>query len=177
VKRLSAIAFSALTGASLWAGGYGVGVQTAFDLGSGQAIAPRLEYLRITDSSVVGGDFEPVDLNATINCYSVGLDYNYFFSGSTEKGFYVLGGLGVAVANFNITGSSYGPDYGASSSVSSTQTVIYPEAGAGYMFNRFIGLEILYKYLNFKDVDFMVGDVPVGYSFSGSIQANVVVRF
>ena len=173
VKRLSVIAFSALTGASLWASGYGVGVQTAFDLGSGNAIAPRLEYIHYTATSSVGGPFAPIDLSATVNCFSLGVDYNYFLSGRTGKGFYVLAGLGVAVADINVTGSS--PE--DSANTTSRQTVVYTEAGVGYQFNRFLGLELLYKDLDFKDVTVVVDGVPVGYSFTASIQADVVVRF
>jgi hypothetical protein len=174
MKQLSVIALCALSGASLWAGGFGVGVQTAFDLGSGNAIAPRLEYLRYTDSSSVGGPFgTPIDLNATMNCFSLGADYNYFFSGRTGKGFYLLAGVGAATAHFNVTASAAGE----SASTSSNQTVVYPEGGVGYQFNRWLGVEALYKDMNFHDVDLMVINTAVGYSFSGNVQADLVVRF
>jgi hypothetical protein len=163
-----------LTSASLWANGYGVGVQTAFDLGGGQAIAPRLEYQRYTDStSVAGPVFYPINMNATVNCFSLGVDYNYFFSRRTGRGFYLLGGLGVANASFNVTASTAG----LSARTTSHQTVLYPEAGVGYQFTRWVGLEVLYKNLQFHDVDLAVADTPVGYSFSGSLQADLVLRF
>ena len=38
-------------------------------------------------------------------------------------------------------------------------------------------MEVLYKGLEFKDVVFAVDGVPVAYSFSGSLQASLVVRF
>ncbi|MDR3673266.1 MAG: outer membrane beta-barrel protein [Holophaga sp.] len=174
MKPLSAIALFTMTGASLWASGFGVGVQTAFDLGDGHAIAPRLEYQRYTDSSSVAGPvLSPIDMNATVNCFSLGADYNYFFSGRTGRGFYVLGGLGVASASFNVTASTAG----LSSQATSHQTVLYPEAGAGYQFNRNLGLEVLYKDLRFDDVNLAVAGTPVGYSFSGSLQADLVLRF
>ena len=171
MKRLSAVIFSTLTGASLWAGGFGAGVQTAFDLGENGAIAPRLEYLRLTDSSTVAGQ---INLSATVNCFTLGADYDYFTGDRTGKGFYLLGGLGVALADFNVSGSA---SDGSTSSTTSHQTVLYPEAGVGYIFTRYLGVELLYKYLNFKDVVFAVDGVPVAYSFSGSLQASLVVRF
>jgi len=170
MKRMSVVVCFALTSGFLWAGGFGVGLQTAFDLGSGSAIAPRVEYQRYTDSSTVGGD---IDLSATINSFSLGADYNYFTSGQTGKGFYLLAGLGVAVANFSVSAS----DPYSTARTTSSQTVFYPEGGLGWQFNRYLGAEVLYKALNFKDVTLAVDGVPVGYSFSGSLQADVVVRF
>jgi opacity protein-like surface antigen len=174
MKRLCAIACSALTGASLWAGGFGVGVQTSFDLTDSTAIAPRLEYLRFTDSSTVGGPFgDPIDLSATIDCFSLGADYDYYPWSQTGKGFYLLGGLGVATANIRVTGSGAG-DY---ERTTSRQTVVYPEAGVGYQFTPNLGVEVLYKALRFSDVTIAVTGVPVGYSFTGSVQASLVLRF
>jgi hypothetical protein len=174
MKRLIAIAFSALTGASLWAGGYGAGVQTSFDLGESGAIAPKVEYLHFTDSSTVGGVFgNPIDLSATVNCFTLGADYDYFLGDKVGRGFYVLGGVGLAIASFNVSASTYG----GSASTSSQQTVLYPEAGVGYLFTRHLGVEVLYKDLSFKDVNMAVNGQVVGYSFSGGIQAAVVVRF
>jgi hypothetical protein len=167
---MTALVCFALTSGCLWAGGFGVGVQTAFDLGGGSAIAPRLEYQRYTDSSTVGGN---IDLSATVNSFSLGADYNYFTSGRTDKGFYLLGGLGVATASFNVSASAAG----STSRNSSHQTVLYPEGGVGWQFNRYLGAEVIYKAMSFKDVTVVVAGVPVGYSFSGSLQADLVVRF
>jgi Outer membrane protein beta-barrel domain len=175
MKRLCAIACSALTGASLWAsGGFGLGVQTGFDIGRGQTIVPRLDYLRLTDSSSVPGEFgSSIDLSATVNCFSLGADYDYYFGGDTDRGFYLLGGLGVARASIAVDGSGIG----GSASTTSRQTVFYPEAGAGYQITPHLGVEVLYKALNFKDVVIAPGGVPVGYSFSSGVQASLVVRF
>jgi len=173
MKRLPAVACSALTGASLWAGSYGVGFQTAFDLGESGAVAPRVDYLRATDSSTVAGPFSPINLSATVDCLSLGADYDYFPGETRGEGFYALAGLGVATARINVSGSTFG----ASSSASSRQTLVYPEAGAGYQFNWHLGAEILYKALDFRDVTFAVAGTPVAYSFSGNVQASLVVRF
>jgi opacity protein-like surface antigen len=174
MKRLCAIACSALTGASLWAsGGFGLGVQTGFDIGKSQAIVPRLEYLRLTDSSTVPGPFSSIDLSATVNCFSLGADYDYYPGGETDHGFYLLGGLGVARASIEVTGSSAG----ASATTTSRQTVFYPEAGAGYQITPNLGVEVLYKALDFKDVNVAVNGTVAGYSFTSSLQASLVVRF
>jgi hypothetical protein len=118
----------------------------------------------------VGGG---IDLSATVNSFSLGADYNYFTSGRTGKGFYLLAGLGVARANFSVTGSAAG----FTSRTTSNQTVLYPEGGIGWQFNRYLGAEVLYKAMNFNDVTVVVAGVPAGYSFSGSLQADLVVRF
>jgi|GEM_PF-1570893 hypothetical protein len=175
MNRLCAIACAALTGASLWAGGgYGLGLQTGFDVKAGQAIVPRLEYLRFTDSSSVADNYgNSIDLSATINCFSLGADYDYYFGGETDHGFYVLGGLGVAHASIAVSGSTF---YG-SDRTTSQQTVAYPEAGAGYQITPHLGVEILYKALDFKDVNIAIAGQVVGYSFTSSLQASVVVRF
>jgi len=175
MNRLCAIACSALTGVSLWAGGgFGLGVQTGFDIGKGQAIVPRLEYLRLTDSSTVPGPFNgSIDLSATVNCFSLGADYDYYPGGRTDHGVYLLGGLGVSRASIAVDGSGAG----GSASTTSRQTVFYPEAGAGYQFTEHLGFEVLYKALDFKDVNIAIGGVLVGYSFTSSLQATLVVRF
>jgi len=36
---------------------------------------------------------------------------------------------------------------------------------------------VLYKALDFKDVNIAIGGVLVGYSFTSSLQATLVVRF
>jgi len=160
----------ALTGMSLAAsGGFGVGVQTACDLGGGNAIVPRLDYLYATDSTSAAA----VSLSATANIFTLGADYNYYFSQRTGKGAFLLAGLGVAAATIDLSGSSEG----ASASTSNHQTVIYPEAGLGYQFTPHLGAELLYKDLNFQNVNLVVGGIPITYSFSGSLQASLVLRF
>jgi hypothetical protein len=175
MKRVCAFACAALTGASLWAGGgYAVGLQTAFELGPSGAVAPRLEYLRLTDSSSVGGPFNStIDLSARVDCFSLGADYDYYLGPDIGQGFYLLGGLGVARASIRVDASGAGD----AASATSRQTVFYPEGGAGYQFTPHLGLEVLYKALPFKDVIVLVAGAPVGYSFSGSLETSVVVRF
>lgn len=175
MKRCLALALTALTGASLSAaGGYGVGIQTAIAMGGGHTLVPRLDFLHATDSSTEGDADFPINLSATANIFSLGADYDYFLGGRSGQGFYLLGGLGLANASIAVSGSGPG---GASASTTSHQTVLYPEAGLGYQFNRYLGAELLYKDMNFKDVLIAVAGVTVGESFSGSVQASLVVRF
>ena len=175
MNRVCAIACAALTGASLWAGGgYAVGLQTAFEVGASGAVAPRLEYLRLTDSSSVAGPFgSSIDLSAKVDCFALGADYDYYLGEEVGQGFYLLGGLGVALANIRVTGSGAGD----ASSATSRQTVLFPEGGAGYQFTPHLGFEVLYKALPFKDVNVLVAGTPVGFSFTGSLEASLVVRF
>ena len=165
----SVIAISALAGASLWAGGFGAGLQTSYPLNEDSVIVPRLDFLYSTDSSSSAG----ISLSTKANIFSLGADYDYFPGGKTWKGFYGLGGVGVAYAIIDVSGSISG----FSASTTSNQTVLYPEIGAGYMFTENFGAEIIYKYLDIKDVKLLVAGVPAGYSYSGGLQVSVVARF
>ena len=172
MRRCGMTALLFLASTLLRAGGFGLGIQTAVDLGKGSAIVPRLDYLHATDSTTAGLDF-PVDLTATADIVALGADYDYFLGGRTGQGFYVLGGLGLANANISISGATSG--YAASTT--STQTRIYAEAGLGYQFNRHFGLELLYKDLQLQDVNLQVAGEWVAYSFPAAVQANVILRF
>jgi hypothetical protein len=169
MRNVSVFAIFAMAGASLWAGGFGAGLQTSFPLSEDSVIVPRLDFMHSTDSSSSSG----IGLSSKANIFSLGADYDYFPGGKTWKGFYGLGGVGVAYASIDVSGSIAG----FSGSTTSNQTVPYPEIGAGYMFTENIGAEILYKYLDIKDVNLLVGGVPAGYSYSGGLQIAVVARF
>jgi hypothetical protein len=174
MKPVRALLFSALTGVSLCASSsYGLGLQTGFDLGDGSVIAPKLDYLHLTDSSSVAGSAASIDLSTTADVASLAADYDYFINGQHPWGFYGAAGLGVAVANIHVDGSTFG----ASASTTSHQTVVYPEIGAGYLFQHYFGVELMYKNLRLSDVTVAVGGVPAGYSYSGTLQLAFVVRF
>lgn len=174
MRSFRVIALSAIASAGLWAGGgFGAGVQTAFAINEASAVVPRLDFLHSTDSTSVAGPITPINLSTTANIFSLGADYDYFITGGIGKGFYVLAGLGVAMAGIDVSGSTTG----AAASTTSHQTVIYPEAGAGYQFNRTFGLELLFKNYRFSDVTLQVGGVPAGYSYSGGLQVAVTARF
>ena len=165
MKLLHALVISAATGATLAAGGFGLGVQGSYGLGHGQAIVPRLDYLHETDSN------DSVDAKADVVC--LGADYDYFTSGRTGQGLYVLGGLGLATGNIKVTAAIPG-FYG---SATSNQLVGYYEVGAGYQFTRHLGAELLYKGLNFRDVTVNAGGYPVAYSLTGGVQLALTLRF
>jgi type V secretory pathway adhesin AidA len=169
MNRIFAIACTAMTGVSLFAGGYGVGLQTSSDQGNGNAIVPRVDFLHATDSKTVSS----VRVDATANIPSLGVDYNYFPGKQSGQGFYLLAGLGVARVSLEVTA--------ATAAASTTATVrkwtAYPEAGLGFDFTRHIGLELLYRDIRYHDVDLTVAGFPVSYSFSGTVQASLMVRF
>ena len=169
MKILHALVISALTGATLAAGGFGLGVQGSYSLGHGQALVPRLDYLHETDSAAS----DVASLDATANVICAGADYNYFTGGRTGQGLFVLGGLGLASGNLKVTASVPG----ASGSATSNQLVGYYEVGAGYQFTRHLGAELLYKGLNFRDVTVVAGGYPVAYSLSGGVQLALTLRF
>ena len=173
MRRISAIAFSTMVGASLFAGGFGVGVQTSFDQGGGNAIAPRLDYIHATDSSTPSGPAAPVRLDAKVNILALGVDYNYFPGKQSGQGFYLLAGGGVADFTVHVDGSSAG----ATATGSHRKTTLFPEAGLGWLFTRNVGLELLYKELRYHEVDLAVGGEGASYAFSGALQASLVVRF
>jgi opacity protein-like surface antigen len=173
MKPALTLCLLALCGASLQAAGFGLGVQTAFDLDPGQAVAPRLDYQRSTDSTTAGSDAAPVNLSSTVDMVSLGADYQYYPGGRTGNGLYLQAGLGLAWARLDVSGS--GP--GGSGQATSRQTRPYPEAGLGYAFTSHFGLEVLYRALRFNDVTFMAGQVPVTYSLTAGLLAGVTVRF
>jgi hypothetical protein len=158
-----------MAGVSLFAGGYGVGLQASFDQGNGNAIVPRVDFLHATDSKTVS----PVNVDATANIPSVGVDYNYFPGKQTGKGFYFLAGLGAARLSLEVTASTAA----ASTTATVRKTTAYPEAGLGFDFTRHVGLELLYRDIRYHDVDLAVGGQSVSYAFSGTVQASLVVRF
>jgi len=173
MKRFIALACFAMAGASLFAGGFGVGVQTSFDLGGGNAIAPRLDYIHATDSSTPSGPAVPVRLDAKVNILALGVDYDYFPGKQSGQGFYLLVGGGVADFTVHVDGTA-GP---ASASNSNRKTTLFPEAGLGWLFTRNIGLELLYKELRYHDLNLAVGGESAAYTLSGILQGSLVVRF
>jgi len=169
-RRICALLISTLASGVLFAsGGYGAGVQTSIDFGLKGAIVPRLDYLHTSDSDSMSG----VSLSTHSDIVSVGADYDYFLGAEPDHGCYLLGGAGVAFANIQVSASAGG----LSASTRSHQTLLYPELGVGYLFNRYLGVEVLYKDLRFSDVNLVVDNIPTGYSFSGGLQAALIVRF
>jgi hypothetical protein len=170
MKLVRAFACLAMSGACLHAGGYGAGVQKAFDLGGGNAVVPRLDYLHVTDSSNLAGT---VDAKATGNILALGADCDHFVGKEPGRGFYVLAGGGLAGMSIHLAGSTAA----ASASTTVRKRTLYPEAGLGFLFTRNVGLEVLYKGVRYHDVNLAVGGVPVRYAFSGAVQGSLVVRF
>jgi hypothetical protein len=103
----------------------------------------------------------------------ISVDYNFFPGKQTGKGFYLLAGLGLARASLEVSGATAA----ASASTTVHKTTLYPEAGLGYESTRHLGLELLYKGIRYHDVGLEVGGESVGYSFSGAVQAPLVIRF
>jgi len=153
--------------------GYGLGVHGLFDLGSGNAIVPRLDYVTYKRSGTSGGALT-WDVKDTI--LSIGADYNYFVGGKTNQGFYLAGGLGLASGKFETTVSMLG----ASSTVSVTKGSLYLQAGVGYQFTPNMGAELRYQSLKFSDVEANVDGLGTAGSAdisAPSIQASFTVRF
>ena len=174
MKTIRTLLLSGLAGVSLAASSsYGLGLQTAYDLTEGSVIAPRLDYLHLTDSSSVAGPGASIDLSTSADVVSLAADYDYFFNGHDPVGFYAAAGLGVALADIKVSGSTTN----AAASATSHQTVLFPEFGVGYLFQRYLGLELLYKNLRLSDVNLAVAGVPTGYSYTGTLQLAVVFRF
>jgi hypothetical protein len=173
MKRLPILILSALAATVLHAGGYGLGLQTAVNVAPGQAVVPRVDYLHSTDHASAAGPFAPIDMDSTADILALGADYEYYFRGRSDRGPYVLGGLGVAFATLDVTGSTPG----ASNRTTSHQTRLYPEVGAGWQFNRYLGLELLYRSLGLQDVTVSVAGATAGFSYPDSVDLALTVRF
>ncbi len=170
MRHLPVLLSCALAATALHAGsGYGLGLQDVLDQEGHHAIVPRLDYLHGTDSSTPGG----VSAKVTINALTLGVDYNYFFGQEAGKGGYLLVGPGLAGFSLHLAGSSAG----TSATTSVRKTTLYPEAGLGWLFTRNVGLEVLYKYLPYHDINMTVNGTPVSYTFNGVVQASLVLRF
>lgn len=148
MNKLAASALAALTGISLNAAS-AVGIQAVHPLGEGSVIVPRADFVYGHATTTLGGDPNgQIDESTTLNMLALGVDFNYFIQGRAGRGFYFLGGVGVAYADIEISVSS--PVSSASNS--SNQLKIYPEVGVGYLFPIRVGVEMLYKPINFNRV-------------------------
>jgi hypothetical protein len=174
MKILPALVLFAVSGASLAAGGFGLGVQTALEVAPGSVLVPRFDYLNASDSASYAGPGTIINTNATENLFSLALDYDWFPRGRSDRGFYLLAGLGVAYANVRVSGGS---SDGTSASVSKGQTLLYPEVGGGYLFTPHVGLEVVYKAINYKDVYLPIDGTEVAWSNHGELLIAVSLRF
>jgi len=143
--------------------GGGVGLHALLGFGGGHAIVPRFDYTYFKKSE------DGVDRK--VQMYQLGADYNYFFSKEVNKGAYLLGGLGLGMTKFELSGRGYDSD--------NTPATAYAAAGAGWMFNPHVGAELRYTYSRYKpDVaDFK----PFGFTGkpnvdAGTLNASVIFR-
>jgi hypothetical protein len=137
------------------AAGYGVGANLQFTFEGGHAVVPRLDYTY----------FEKSGPTRKVQMFLIGADYNYYVSGMTNNGFYLGGGLGFAMAKFEIDLQT--------SSDSDTPNSGYADVAFGYTFNRNIGAEFRYVYTKYKPQLFGVeSDVT-----SPTMNATFIYRF
>jgi len=175
MKRRSTLILSVLTGAYLQAGGFGTGLQASFDLGGRSAAVPRVDFLRVTDSTAIAASGSSGQVSATNNVYSLGCDYNYFVVGDPRsRGAYLAAGVGLAKGSLGVQGSLAG---GPSTRADRQQWRAFPEAGIGYLFMRHLGAEILYKDFRFQDVGINLSGQPVNHSFDRAIEVALFIRF
>lgn len=116
---------------TLFAGkmGYGFGLHALTDLGGGEAVMPRFEwttYNRSQNGNEVG-----------LQEFRIGLDFDYFVSGRTGKGFFVGAGLGYGWGTLDarVPATFHGDE---------TSGAIYFTGGLGWMFTENVGVEVKY---------------------------------
>jgi len=162
-----------LTCLPLAAGGFDLGLQRTFDRGAGLALVPNVDYLNTTTTSTMAGPASTVTLDGTQNILSASLDVNWFFRGDTDRGFFLIGGAGVAAGFLSVHGQATD---GASGTARARDTVFYPEVGAGFLFNGRVGVEALYKDFRFKQVNLGIDGGTVAWSANGVLLVALVIR-
>jgi hypothetical protein len=151
--------------------GLGVGVHVLVDMGSGFALVPRADYTIYRNDRAVDAF---VDQNDKVRILTGGMDFNYYFSGTTRQGFYFLAGAGYASATFDTAYVS------GDTSVTATGTkgAPYLQAGLGLQFGPHFGVECRYQTIKFKDVETTFLGVSSQQDVTApSVQASITVRF
>lgn len=135
--------------------GYGLGAHAVIGFSGGHAVVPRLDYTY----------FEKSSPTRKVQQLQLGADYNYFFSGKVNQGFYVGAGLGFGMAKFemNLPGGSD----------NDTPNSPYGAVSAGCMFTPNMGAEVRYVHAKYEPKLF--GAKPE--ITSPSVNASFVYRF
>jgi hypothetical protein len=161
--------------------GLGIGAHLFIDLDHGHALVPRVDYVayeRNTDYSYgYNASYdEYVDITKIkAELFSIGVDYNYFFSGRANKGLYVAAGVAYVSGKLTVDGDVYDnsaySNYSESASDSETKTALGYSVGGGFMFNPHMGVEVKYH-----NVSFDTG--LYGYNLDApSVNASFIYRF
>jgi len=174
MRIIQALACSAMAGASLFAGGYGLGFQTVLDQGNGMAIVPRLDYFHTSDAVTLTSTGAPVQASVKTSIPSLGVDYDWFFlSSETGKGLYAIAGLALTSISMEMTGTT--AIYSARDTT--RKNTLIPQLGLGYQFSRHFSMELLWRDVQDNDVTLPIGQSYAAYSMGGLVQVGLNLRF
>ena len=151
--------------------GLGIGVHAMFPMVGGAAIVPRIDYTVYKNDWTRDAN---INEEAKIKILSGGADFQYYFSGFANQGFFVLAGLGYASGHFD---SSYSYN-GLNLSVSATKGAVYLQGGLGVQFTPYMGVQVSYQSLKFTDVETTYLGFTTRQDISSpSVQASFVMHF
>lgn len=151
--------------------GAGGGFHMTWDLGGGNVIRPRIDYVvypenkNFPDYSVSAS----VSGKAKVDNLSAGADYLYFFEGK-DTGFYLTGGI-----SWNRFKYDYDYQYKVgpatvTGSASSTANKVGGAAGVGFNLNRHFGVEARYTASRYENA-------RGGQVNAGAVQLTASYRF
>lgn len=141
--------------------GLGAGFQMLFDLGGGHALVPRVDYTQYKNDRTQSS----ITLKRKTRVTSLGMDYEHYFSGTTNVGGYTLLGLGFQSAQIDLEDatSAYHQN------ISVKHGAAFIAAGVGYRFVQTVGVELRYIGMSEYKADPTVT--------GPSLNASVVFRF
>ena len=129
--------------------GLSVGAHLLVNLGSGQAVRPRLDFVSYPGQV---GHFK-------MQQFSGGVDYVHFLSGRTRAGAYLVGGAGLASTNYETFEPAYARAY----------VNPYVALGAGWQVSPAWGLEV--RFLSSRYTDQLGSATPVNaIGLSGTLR-------
>jgi hypothetical protein len=169
--------------------GWSLGAFSQLDLGQGQALRGRLDYARSEgwDRKTYMPGKATVLKQSVFDQWSLGADYLHHFSGRTDEGFYLMGGVGIATNRW--TNEWHIADepltYEAKGRLARRRPASYFQAGLGWQFDRNFGLELRHQISSLGTGDTTVvtptaaGTVPMAYGRAnlGTTYLTATVRF
>jgi hypothetical protein len=121
--------------------GAGLGYNVLEDFGGGLGPRPTVEAWASKRTGSITLNNVSLKGSLEASMAHMGADYLYGVGGSLERGFYLLGGMGLSLNEVKVSGSIENQ----TSSASEKTTKPYFRAGVGYQFKNWFGTELNYS--------------------------------